>query len=578
MRLMTRTFALAMAGALLAGCGHKDRNAPLAFVPADTPYVMANLKVMGDDARQAMLAQADVQLPAQLAQMESAASRLAPDHPDAARLIRAFGAAFKGNTVEGFAHDSGIDLKGRMALYGLGLSPVLRFELSDPQAFDAFVKRMEAAYGKPLANASIGGQNYRQAVFATSHTELVMATVGKQAVIALLPSDPAQPLLREALGLDRPAHSLLDSDALGKLAKAKGYRPWLVGELDLHRLLPLIASGKDPLFAALFKAGAERQSAKTGEPVANLTKIPPGCPADAARIAARVPQISFGYTRLDGKHQDSRLDIALASDITQAFDGLKVDVPGLGADPSAPFDLSLALPMTEIRTFWLAQADAVAAKPFTCPVLTDLNMAFARLGPVMQKAAIPPFGDLLGLHLTMDSFSNGPAGGMPRITGRIVLATRNPAGLLGMAQMSMPPLAQVRVPDTGVPTPLPANLTGTLGEPAWAAMNDHALAIAIGAGENDKLAADLKAPGGDSGRLMRAHVDGAMYVSWIKAMAQRVEGLTAQMPAGGQPNTLGDLKTRLATSEAAAARVKEASGEVHMDSDGLVVTSKVTLK
>ncbi|WP_329742592.1 hypothetical protein [Dyella sp. A6] len=575
---MTRTFALAMAGALLLGCSHKDKNAPLAFVPTDTPYVMANLKVMSDDARQAMLAQADAQLPAQLAQMDSAANRLAPEHPDAARLIRALGATFKGNTVEGFAHDSGIDLKGRMAFYGLGLSPVLRFELSDPQAFDGFVKRMEAAYGKPLDTVSIGSQSYRRAVFAVSHTELILATVGKQAVVALLPADPGQPLLREALGLDRPAHSLLDSDALAKLAKDKGYQPWLVGRVDLQRMLPLIASGKDPLFAALFRAGAERQSAKTGEPVANLTKIPPGCPADAARIAARVPQISFGYTRLDGKHQDSRLDIALAGDITQAFAGLKVNVPGLGSAPDAPFDLRLALPMTEIRTFWLAQADAVAAKPFTCPALTDFNDGFAKLGPVMQKAAIPPFGDLLGLRLTLDSFGINPTGGLPKFTGRVVLATRNPAGLLGMAQMSMPALAQVRVPDNGTPTPLPANLTGMLGEPAWAAMNDHALALAVGAGENDKLAADLKAPGGDSGQLMRAHVDGAMYVAWIKAMAQRVEGLAAQAPNGGQPNKLGDIKARLAASEAAAARIREASGEVHMDSDGLVITSKVTMK
>lgn len=587
MRLTTRAFALALAGVLLAGCGHKDRNAPLAFVPADTPYVAANLKPMSDDARQAMLAQADLQLPSQLAQINDAADRIASNNPAAARLLHALAASFKGNTVEGFAQDAGVDLKGRFAFYGLGLSPVLRLELSDPKAFAGFVTRFETAYGKPFDSASVGSQSYRKAVSAETHTELVIATVDKQGVIALLPADVSPSMLREALGLDRPAHSLQDSGSLGDLAKAKGYQPWLIGKLDVQRLLPLIASGKDPLFTALFTAGAERESAKTGEPVANLTKIPPSCPADAARIAARVPQLSFGYTQLDAKHQDSRLDVSLASDITQAFDGLKVDVPGLGKEASAPFDLSLALPMLEARNFWQAQADAVAAKPFTCPALAELNIGFGKLGLILQKAATPPVGDLIGLHLALDEFSFVPGTPLPKISGRLLLATRNPAGLLGMGQMTLPALSQVRVPNTGVPTPLPANLTAALGEPAWAAMNNHALAVAVGAGEDSKLAAMLTAPAGDAGRLMRMHFDGTMYVAWIKAMAQKIGAVADQQaalaaqnaqPGAVMPTRLAGLKARFAALEAQANRVDSAGAEVHMDSHGLVLTNHITLK
>lgn len=580
MRLTTRTFALALAGVLLAGCGHKDRNAPLAFVPADTPYVTASLEPMGDDARQALLAQADAQLPAQLAQMDDLADRLEARNPAAARLLRALAGAFKGNTVEGFAHDAGLDLKGRFAFYGLGLAPVLRLELSDPKAFDGFVHRFETAYGTPFDSANVGGQAYRRVVSAETHTQLVIATVGKQAVLALLPADLPQPALRLALGLDRPAQSLQDSGALADLAKAKDYQPWLVGELDVQRLLPLVAGGKDPLFAALFKAGAERESAQTGEPVANLTRIPPSCPADATRIAARVPQVSFGYTRLDAKHQDSRIDVALASDITQAFAGLKVDLPGLGVDASAPFELSLALPMAELRDFWLAQADAVAATPFACPALADLNAGFAKLGQTMQKAAMPPFGDILGLHVALDDFSLGPDQRLPTFSGRVLLATRNPAGLLGMGQMAVPALAQLRVPNTGAPAPLPAHLAAMFGEPAWAAMNDHALALAVGAGEDARLAATLAAPGGDAGRLLRMHLGGGMYAAWIRTLARKADAMATDNPALAAQGSAGlaGLKARFAALEAQADRVDALGAEAHMDSHGLVFTSHLTLK
>jgi hypothetical protein len=576
MQLTTRTFALVLAGVLLAGCGHKDRSAPLAFVPADTPYVAANLKPVDAATRQALLAQADAQLPAQLAQMNDLADRLETRNPAAARLLHALAATFKGHTIEGVMHDAGLDPGGRFAFYGLGLAPVLRFELRDPRAFDGFVHRFETAYGAALDSASIGGQAYRRAVSAQTHTQLVIATVGKQAVLALLPADLPQPALRLALGLDRPAQSLQDSGALARLASARDYQPWLLGELDLQRLLPLVASGKDPLFAALFRAGAERESAQTGEPVANLTKIPPGCPADAARIAARVPQVSFGYTRLDAKHQDSRIDVALASDITRAFAGLKVDLPGLDTDASAPFELSLALPMTELREFWLAQADAVAATPFACPALADLNAGFARLGQTMQQAAMPPFGDILGLHVALDDFSPGPDQRLPKFSGRVLLATRNPAGLLGMGQMAAPALAQVRVPNTGVPTPLPPHLAAMFGEPAWAAMNDHALALAVGAGEDARLAAALAAPSGEAGHLMRMHLDGGMYATWIRAVARKAVAMATDNPA---PAAQGSARSaRFAALEAQADRVDTLGAEVHMDSHGLVLTSHLTLK
>ena len=589
MRLMKRTLALGVAGILLAGCGHKDKDAPLAFVPADTPYVAANLDVLDDSTRAALFAQADAQLPSQVAQMKAAADELKATDPNAANLLRAFAGELDGKTLEQFAQASGLDMKGYSAFYGLGLSPVLRFQLSDPAAFDAFVGRLETAYGKPLEKASVGGQSYRRYVSKKSGTELILAVVGKQAVAALLPSDTSEAMLREALGLDRPAKSLQDDGRLAKLATAKGYRKYAVGMLDLSRLLPLAASGKDPLFMALWKARAEAESAKTGEPVANQMQVPASCETDAARIAARVPSMSFGYTRLDAKHQDARFDVALASDITQAFSGLKVALPGLGTGAQAPFDVSLALPVAELRAFWSAQADAVAAKPFSCPALSELNDSFAKLAPAMQKAAIPPFGDLLGVRIALDSFDAKGGRGMPAFTGRLVVGTSNPAGLLAMGQMMTPALAQLKLTNDGKPAALPADLTRMVGQPAWLAMGEKALALGIGPGEDSKLAATLKEPGGDAGRMMRLHLDGAMYQSWLKLIQDKMDSLSAMRAAmAGKDGSASDAAARkeaearthaqFAAMQAQAARIKAASAEVHVDKDGLVITSQNELK
>jgi len=591
MRSTTRTLALAFAGLLLVACGHKDKDAPLAFAPADTPYAIANLEVLDDDTRAALLAQADAQLPAQLAQLRAAADELAARDPDTANLMRAFAKELDAKSVATFAQNAGLNLKGHSAIYGLGLAPVLRFDLDDTHAFEAFIGRLETAYGKPLEVASVGKQNYRRHVSSSTGTELILAVVGKQAVAAILPADAAPPLLRQALGLDRPARNLQDDGRLAKLAKAKGYGKWAVGELDLTRALPLAASGKDPLFGALLKARAQAESAKTGEPVANQLQIPPSCQADATRIASRVPEVSFGYTRLDAKHQDMRWDVALAGDITQAFSGLKVDLPGLGAaQPNSPFELFLGLPVAQVRTFWIAQADAVAAQPFGCPALVDLNESFAKLGQNMQKAAMPPFGDLLGVGLSLDSFAPGAANAMPSFTGRLVLGTSNPAGLLAMGQMMTPALAQLKLVADGKPAALPPALGGMFGQPAWLAMGGKSLGLGIGAGQDAKLAEALQASAGAAGQLLRMHLSGQMYLDWITLMQQKADSLVSAAAALSKDDaadatapadaaaSAARSKAQFDAMRAKAASIEAIDAEAHVDNQGLVITSQTSLK
>lgn len=592
MRSTKRYLALAVAGVLLAACGHKDKDAPLAFVPADTPYVVANLDVLDDDTRKALLAQADAQLPAQLAQLKSTAEEMTEKDADTANLLKAIIAELDGKSIETFAQNAGLNVKGRSAFYGLGLAPVLRFELNDAKAFDAFVGRLETAYGKKFDTATVDGQSYRKHVVAEAGTQVIIAVVGKQAVAAVLPADAAQPMLRQALGMDRPAKSIQDDDRLEKLAKDKGYQPWAIGQLDLTRALPLAAGGKDPFFSAVFKAHAEAESAKTGEPVANRLQIPPSCETDAARIASRVPSMSFGYTKLDAKHQDLRWDVALADDITKAFSGVKVELPGLGAAGNAPFDLSLALPVAQLRTFWGAQADAVAAKPFSCPAMLDLNDTFAKLGQVSQQAAMPPFGDLLGLRVALDSFDAGSEGTTPKFTGRVVIGSSNPAALLAMGRLASPALAQLKLAQDGKPVALPQDMTAALGQPVSVAMSDKALALAVGQGEDAKLGDVLKAAAGDAGRMTRLHLNGDMYMAWIKAMEQKSERIAELANSMGHEEGSEDGDDAAATRKAAAERskaqfetmrqqaerIKTIDGEMHVENAGMVFTSQTELK
>jgi hypothetical protein len=575
---MQRTIrALALCCGLLAvaACSHKDKNAPLAFAPVDTPYLIANLEPLDDATQAALMDQAGAQLPATVAQLRQTADRLQAAHkPDLAGLMRALAAEYDGKTAQQVAADSGIDSKGRMALFGIGLSPVLRADLADPARFKAFIGRLEHGYGHTLVDATLDKQAYRHLRLDALPLQVVIAIEGKQAVLALLPADADPNLLRRALGLVRPDKSAQDARRLATMAKANGYQPYVVGYLDTTRLPALLADGKDPMVQALYRGAVSAYGDGAAMP-AQMPAMPASCRGEFERIAARVPLLSFGYETLDAKQATQRIDIALAPDIVQAFSGVKAALPGLGSDLDAPFDLALALPVEEIRTFWTAQADAVAAKPFTCPALTDLNAQFAKLGQDMQKTAIPPVGDLRGVRMAIDSFVAGSGGAMPQVSGRVLVASRNPAGLLAMAQAAVPVLAQVKLGSDGQPVALPAQLTAMAQQPGWAAMNDDALAVGVGAGEDAKLADMLKAPGGAAGSLFKMHIDGDMYRKWIALMADRLAAAAAAQSAAGAPDDGAGKRAAAQFDDLRkqAERIKQVDVEAHVDDRGLVIVA-----
>lgn len=572
MKRNLRIIAFVLAVGALAACSHKNANAPLSYVPADTPFLVANLKPMDADTQEAMLKQANAQIPLQMAQLKQMAGKLEGDnHPKAAAVLRTLAAEYDGRTVQQAMTHMGLDKHGLMAFYGIGLSPVARVQLSDPKAFEAFIGRLEKAAGMQLENASLDGTAYRQAVFGDkTKLHFIVAIENKQAVVSLLPADADASLLRSALGLDKPKDSVQSSGKLSKLADANGYLPYSLVYLDLSRLPSLIAGEKDPMVKALL----------SGIPQV-AEKIPASCEADFSRIAARMPMISFGMTKVSDDRLDSRANIDLAADITKAFSGIDVKLPGLGSEDGAPMDIALALPVKEFRTFWMAQAEAVAAKPFTCPALTDLNDGFAKMRMNLIKTAMPPVNDLRGVRVALDSLelpSQGAAVSRPMASGRVLIASDNPEGLVSMAQLAAPPLRDLKIDDNGKPVALPDSLTRMAGgQPAWVAMNKHLLGIAIGAGEDQALAKEMAASGKTRGMLGSFHLNGEFYRKIISSISGKMEQAMQKMAENDKdPNAKANAENVMQNMQALKKQAEHVDGVgqvYHMDKQGLVIDS-----
>lgn len=567
MRRSMRPVALASACVsllLLAGCGKQgESTAPLSFAPADTPYLFANSKPLPDDVAKAWRSRADVLRPYSNQSYDKFAELLRAGNPDVANELQAVGAELaSAKSAQQLDQQLGISPKMRIALYGIGIAPVLRLELADPQAFRAFIARVEKRVGHPFKTATLDGQQYWVNRYGSDKLQALLAIEGNQAVATLAPADADPALLKRLLGLSKPEHSA--ADRLSDIDGAHGYTDYGSGYLDLPKLLARLSDPKDAVTLAYAAAlGATAPSSD------------PSCPAEFASIGAQVPLASFGYEQLQADHVRGSLDVALSTPLRGLLANLKQPVPGMAANPGdSLFDLVLALPLQKVQAFWQARARDVAAHPYKCPMLVSLNEGFKSMAAGLQQQMPPQAASLLGVRVVLDQLvlGRGPAA-TTQVAARLQVASTDPDALLQLAQKNLPQLALAAVKADGKPIPvtLPPQLHSLAGgtSQGWIAADQHSIGVGVGAGEDARLASMLTADAGDGSGLMRMHFDGKLYGTF----ADFSDSMVGKMPPAMQPQ----LQQQGAMMRLYAKWLRSADSKVTLDDEGMHMQFDVML-
>lgn len=483
-----------------------DANAPLAFVPADTPYVLANLEPLPDEVAAVMLKQIGLQgelMTLQLSTLKDTLDKAGERGALARRAIEAVEAEHAGKTPEQALALWGLTLKARAAFYGLGLSPVLRVELAHPEAFAATLERIEARIGQSLPRGRIGEQEYFDLGLAGQPLGAVVAVIGSHLVLAPRPREASEPVLRSLLGLDRPARSLQRAKGLAALNREFGFVPSFSGYLDSRRLLAALIDAPSAPDLAAFEALAVPRPDPS-----------PECRSEYQALAEALPRAVFGYTRLEAERADALGVLEVRRDIAAELMRLRAPMPGLAAvDADTPFNFGFSVRLATLPQVIGEFAGRVEQSPWQCPQLAFLNAgaqrARAQAGNPALFAAAPLFS---GAHLLLSRLEWSPGQALPEAAGKLVVASDNPASLLAMAKGLLPDLATVDLPDDGsvVALPTPAGLP--VDAPLYAARTAHAIAVALGEGEDRDLPGFL-AGDEDEQPLLVAGATGAFYAN-----------------------------------------------------------------
>jgi len=215
-------------------------SAPAFFadIPADTPYVFASIDPMNEALRERMMKMIGGRLSKSIAVYDQLVKNEdTPWKRAAATIID----SLRGTNLDKWNETIGLAPSPRMALYGLGIYPVLRIEVVDAAKLRALATKALTAAGD-FQTGSLGKVQYWTHDKGKGVT-FVLSILDTEAVAALLPTPQLPQLLPIALGVAHPPHTLAETMDVPQALQTYGFNRSMFAPADVARLGAALGRG-----------------------------------------------------------------------------------------------------------------------------------------------------------------------------------------------------------------------------------------------------------------------------------------------------------------------------------------------
>ena len=488
----------------------------LQFVPADSPYVIAQTTPFPDEVLDQLEPLVDEFLRAQAAviravveeNLEAKVSQGA-DEGEIAKFDALADEVGSLMTLDG-VRAAGIGRQSTSVVYGQGLLPVLRLALTDGKLMEQTIARIEDKAGSKMSVGKIGAQSYRYA--GDDDAKIILAIVDDDLVVSLVQATHSDALLESVLGLTKPAKSMADSGELQALMKEYSLAPYSLLLVNGTRIAATFLddqTGINKELLALMEYDA-----------ATISDL---CKTEIRALAGIAPRLAGGYTEINTERWTSVFLVEFRDDIAKGLATLTAPVPGLGNSEAGLFSFGMSLDVLAARAFYEERLDGMEQDPFQCEYFADLQGSVAQ-GREALKQPVPPIAySVNGFLASVDAIDGmDMANQQPptSVDGRFLLSTNNPQGLLAMGAMFSAELAALDLQPDGKPVKLELPPISPLLSEAFVAMTDNALALSLGNDQTDKLVKMLDADFADPAPFISLFMDTGRYYELVAKTIQ----------------------------------------------------------
>lgn len=511
--LAVLTLTVTVAGCNRGGAGDSEfasEEGLLRYVPADTPYVFATGEPMPDDVldkiepRVAEILDAYRAVLRDVVRGAMAENESGMDPEEIERVSTVADELFGLLSVDGM-RAAGIDRDSQFVLFGNGLLPVLRIEISDEAGFEAAIARIEEASDTSMETAEIDGVRYRYV--GNGEARLAIAVVDGSAVVTVIPALFDEVQAKQLLGITLPAQNIAETGRLAEIASGYDFTDHLIGLIDTQRLAAIFLEAPGALDAALLNAAEY-----------DLGSISPVCRAEIRSMVDVAPRIVTGYNAIDTDAMVGSAIVELREDIAAGLTKVAAPVPGLGSDPGGLVSFGMSFNLLALREFYEARLDAIEADPYECEYFAPLQAGVAQGRAVLQQPIPPVVYGLRGFQAVVDDLGDFDlASGRPpsEIDASVVIAMEDAQTMIAAGAMFSPQIASLELAPDGKPKRLDLPQLAGISDSVFAAMLDDALAVSVGSGAEARVAAVLMADIAEPSPAFSMTMDAGRYYALI---------------------------------------------------------------
>ena len=566
----TRTLTLiAITALLFTACNREstevatvkeNTNPLLAYVPADTAYVFANLEPTPKELTDAYVARFQPVLDViskEVIQFQTDYESGDYEDNQMAKLATAVLDELGGSLSSENLEKLGISMQAHQAIYAMGVFPVIRLGLSDAQALRDAIGRIEAKMGFELPVKELNGASYWRITEDDMPAGVYIAILDQQLAISIFPVNAEDSLLASFMGQEMPTESMASTNALAIMNSQKGYTGYGSGILDLQKLADEILNPDSTTHTYL--------GPDMGFDPSLFDAV---CVAEAKSIIAKAPRMTAGTTKLTANEIGMRYEVEIEDSLASGLAALVSDTP-VAEDGDHLFSASLALQIGKLRNFVLEKVNAIVATPYQCEELQELNRNATELVAQLNIPMPPMVNNLMGVRVKVDDFN--PTGQIPKGNGLIAVHVDKPEMFVGMASMMVPGFENLDLANQSEPVRIPAEMLHMEDLDVFALMSDNAIGAAVGEQHAKDLVKFMAAPSQDNGTFFSVSYDMAKQIEIQMAMEE-----TFAVNTDSDHSPADELSD--AIMESYTTMLGRYKVDMRFTGDGLVIDSTMTFK
>lgn len=343
---------------------------------------------------------------------------------------------FKGALSPEKFSDLGLSTSSRGVLYGHGLLPVMRIELPDPAKFRATIKRVEERSGYKVAWEKCGSLDCMKFTEPSSSDGGALLVMHPNHVAMGVYLGPEPGPMGSHLTGETKVPAPMSYASLQQFIAENGYTGYGEGFIKLREAMDVI----EPLAIGMMKMQGQTADADMAKK----------CMAVATSVLDNVPELIIGTRAIEGKRANVEMLMKMDKELAAVMKTLPASLDKMPVSQNPVFDLGLSLNIPAVRDNLLAFMTWLGeqGKSSGCEAIEADKLNEASVGIAMAMGM--GLTQVKSVYFALNDIELDPATMQPsKLDARASVVADDPVGLVRMASMLAPPLAQMKMPKDG---------------------------------------------------------------------------------------------------------------------------------